>query len=115
MSIRERFIDETLQHEGQRMMRNQEVAIRSATKEQSGRLLRERRFSVSDGQLTFTHTAYERFLDLRKIHRGGTVVKRRRRKIHNRFVFGTYAAIARRLMYGFTEEVIADIRQRFKE
>lgn len=111
MSVRERFIEETLQQEGARLIKHQGAEIRSVTQEHHGRLLRDRHISVRDSILTFTHTDYERFLDLRRIHRGGHRIKRKARHIHNRFVFGAYAAIARRLMYGLTEEVASDIRR----
>jgi len=61
-----------------------------------------------DGKPTYTHTAYERFLDMRR--RGGQRKPLKRRRIHNRFVFGAYAGIAERLMYGLTEEVSTLIR-----
>lgn len=46
------------------------------------------------GKLTLHHVDYERFLDMRRIHGA----KRRSRKIHNRFIFGAYSSIAKRLM-----------------
>lgn len=42
-------------------------------------------------------------------------MKRKRVKIHNKFVWGTFAAISSRLMNGFTDEVAKDIRRRFVE
>ena len=54
--------------------------------------------------------AYERFLDMKRLQRGGKSVKSNR-KIHNRYVFGAFASIAERLMYEFTEDVIARIRE----
>ena len=44
-----------------------------------------------------------RFLDIRNR-------RKKRLRIHNRFFLGAYAAIARRLMYGFTEEVAVSFR-----
>ena len=61
-----------------------------------------------DGKLTYTHTAYERFLDMRR--RGG--LRKSSRRIHNRFVFGAYVGIAERLMYGLTEDVVNAIREK---
>lgn len=113
--IEDRFIDEALEAEGRRMLRNQGIAISSATQQHTGRLLNDRHVRVQNGIMNFTHADYERFLDLRKLRRNGHYIKRKPRHIHNRFVFGTYSAIARRLMYGLTEEVTADIRRRFQE
>ena len=109
MGARERFIQETLESEGRRMLANQGAAITSGYRRGTGRLESGRSISVAggaeaDGKLTFEHPVYERFLD----------IKNRRKKslrIHNRFIFGAYAAIARRLMFGFTEEVAAAFRQ----
>lgn len=67
--------------------------------------------SGASGTLTFVHVAYERFLDMKRLQRGGKSVKSNR-KIHNRYVFGAFASIAERLMYEFTEDVIARIRSR---
>ena len=60
--------------------------------------------------LNTMHVAYERFLDMKRLQRGGKSVKSNR-KIHNRYVFGAFASIAERLMYEFTEDVIAWIRE----
>ena len=108
MGARERFIQETLESEGRRMLAGQGAAIASGYRRGTGRLESGRSISVSggaeaDGKLTLEHPVYARFLDL----------KNRRKKslrIHNRFIFGAYAAIARRLMYGFTEDVAATFR-----
>lgn len=109
MGARERFVADTLESEGKRLLRNQGVAIAGGYRRGTGRLEEGRSISVTggtdaDGRLTLTHPIYERFLDI-KNHR------RKRMRIHNRFIFGAYAAIARRLMYGFTEEVTAAFRK----
>ncbi len=108
MGARERFIQETLESEGRRMLANQGAAIASGYRRGTGRLEDARSISVSggdgmDGKLTLQHPVYERFLDIRNR-------RKKRLRIHNRFIFGAYAAIARRLMYGFTEEVAAAFR-----
>ena len=111
MSAKDRFVQQTLREEGQRMMIYQGRAIAGATRRRSGSLLSRRHISVSggdgmDGRMTFTHMAYERFLDIKK----KKSAKRKHRRIHNRFVFGAYASISERLMYGFTEEVAESFR-----
>lgn len=110
MGARERFIQETLETEGKRLLRNQGAAISSGYRRGTGRLETGRSISVArgdamDGRLTLTHPIYERFLDIKNR-------RRKRLRIHNRFIFGAYAAIARRLMYGFTEEVAAMLRDK---
>lgn len=118
MSIKQRFVKEILEDEGRRLMRNQSVAISRKLKSRSGRLLSDRSISVSggevsDGTLTFRHTAYERFLDMKRLNYGSVGIRRNRR-IHNRFVFGHYNSIANRIAYGLTEDVAARIRETFK-
>ena len=116
MSVKARFIAQTLEKAGAEMMARQGSAIASSVQERSGRLLDTRSIEVStgdgaEGRLTFTHTVYERFLDMRQL--GG--VKHKRRRIHNRFVFGMYSSIAARLMHGFTQEVIDEIRSQWPD
>lgn len=121
MGVKERFIKETLESQGQRMLRAQgaamEEALRFHTRETYGR----RHIAVTEGgelsgTLTFTHTVQERFLDLRRLRHGSTESKRpKSRQIHNRFVMGTYNAIARELMYGFTEDVSARMRSEMEQ
>ena len=42
---------------------------------------------------------------MKRLHRGSKTY-RSNRKIHNRFVFGTYGHIAKRLMTEFSDEVV---------
>lgn len=112
MGVRQRFVQGVLRTEGRRMLERQERRISEVTVSRSGRLLGDRSISVTggdelDGQLSFIHPAYERFLDIKR--KGGSG-RRYNRRIHNRFVFGAYASIAERLMYGLTEEVAALFR-----
>lgn len=99
-------------------MRNQALALERKLRFHTNRLYTTRRTSVQggadmDGQLTFTHTSYERFLDMKRLRYGSKVV-RRNRKIHNRFVFGHYSSIASRLMYELTDNVVARIKEQIK-
>lgn len=118
MSVKERFVKEILEDEGRRLIRNQSLALERKLKVRSGRLMGTRRIGVEggdvyDGRMSFTHTVYERFLDMRRLHLGSQEV-RRNRKIHNRFVFGHYSSIAGRLMYDLTDDVVARIREQIK-
>lgn len=117
MGVKERFIKETLESEGQRMLRNQGLAMEEGLRFHTGETYGRRRITVTEGdemsgKLTFHHTVQERFLDLKRLRHGDTESKRpKSRRIHNRFVMGMYNAIARELIYGFTEEVAARIRE----
>ena len=95
MSIKDRFIENVLRDEGNRLLRNQGKALRKRLKFHTHRLYDTRRISVSESRLTFTHAVYER--------------------IHNRFVYGHYRSIAGRLLYEFTEETIQEIRESIKQ
>ena len=77
MDVRARFVSEILQDEGQRLLRNQGKAIEARVKKRSGRLESSRSVSVTGGNgasgtLTFVHVAYERFLDMKRLQRGGS-------------------------------------------
>lgn len=114
MSVRARFVGDVLNEAGKRLLTAQEKGVRRSVTLRSGRILSARDIVVSggeemDGKLTYTHTVYERFLDMKRL--GGRRKSSKRRRIHNRFVFGAYAGIAERLMYGLTEDVIAAIRE----
>lgn len=107
MGIRERFIAEVLESSGSELLSRQGAAISSATAPHSGRLLSGRSVRVTTseggGVLTLTHPVYERFLDVKAGHR-------KRRRIHNRFVFGTYSAVARKLLSGYSEQAAQMVR-----
>ena len=114
MSIKQRFVKRILEDEGRRLLRNQTLAIGQKLKTRSGRLLGTRSTAVSSastdgGQLTFVHTIYERFLDMKTLRYDSKEVKRNRR-IHNRFVFGHYNSIAKRLTAEYTEDTIEQIK-----
>lgn len=66
-----------------------------------------------DGKLTFAHTDYERFLDLRRL-RHGTKTSKSNKKINNRYVFGAYSSIASRLMYDLADDVSESIRKQME-
>lgn len=110
MSAIDRFIGDTLRERGDALIDRQGREISATLHRRSGNLLDSRRAAVHGNTLTLDHPIYERFLDMRSL--GGR--KQKRHRIHNRFVYGTYAGIAERLMYGFTEEVAAAARNSFK-
>ena len=69
---------------------------------------------LKDGTMTYQHTIEERFLDMRVLRYGSKLV-RRARKIHTRFAYGHYESIASRLMYGLTDDVVAEIKQQLTD
>lgn len=116
-AVRSRFIRNVLQDEGEKMLQRQGEQIAARTTRRSGRLESTRQIQVRgsdgslDGTLTFTHTAYERFLDMKRIAGRPTGS----RKIHNRFVMLTFGKIAWRLMHEFTDEMQRSLKQEFSE
>lgn len=104
MAAIERFIQDTLSKEGQRMLEKQTAEITMKIGRRSGNLLSGRNITVSDSMLTLVHPDYERFLDMKVL--GGK--KRKRTKIHNRFTYGAYERIADRLMNGY-KDYLAEI------
>lgn len=116
MSVRDRFVKDVLESAGAKLLSRQGSAIASSVNQQSGRLMSGRKVTITgggpdmSGKLTLEHPVYERFLDMKRPGKNGR--KKRGRRIHNRFVFGAYASIAKNLMYGFTDEVASEIRQK---
>lgn len=108
MGAKERFIQDVLHEEGQKMLGYQTEQIARVTTSRTGNLRTNRYVRTSSDQLTLMHPIYERYLDMRKRRSSGK--RKKSRKIHNRYVFGAYASIAERLMYGFTEEVAQQFR-----
>ncbi len=122
-AIRSTFVRNILKEEGDRFIKNQGIAIKSATKTRTGNLIKNRKALVtgngSDATLHIDIPAYNRFLDIRskfkKSRRGQS--KRssgRGLRIYNRFVMGHYYGIAERLQTEFTQETIDLIRSRWE-
>lgn len=119
--IKQRFVADVLSHQGKRLLRNQGNALYKKIHFHTGELQSRRFFSVSgsdgmDGQLSFSHLARERFLDMKREVKGREGGTRRRSgyRIHNRFMYGHYFAIARELMVGLTDSVRESIRNQIK-
>ncbi|MEG2063529.1 MAG: hypothetical protein RRY23_00160 [Alistipes sp.] len=112
--VEQRFVEEILTSEGARLLTNQEAAFSARLHFHSKNIVSRREAEVSagagySGKLALIHTAYERFLDLKAMKYGSTVV-RRNRKIHNRFVWGHFNSIAYRLANDLTQNVANRIR-----
>lgn len=112
--VEQRFVEEILTSEGARLLKNQEAAFAARLHFRSHNIVSRRKTGVTagaeySGKLAITHTAYERFLDLKAMKYGSKIV-RRNRKIHNRFVWGHFNSIAYRLANDFTASVSTRIR-----
>lgn len=111
-NFKDLFVKQVLQDEGKRYLKNQGIEMQKRLHFHTNRLFNDRTATVEgaddqmDGLLKLTHTAYERFLDMkRKVRNTKTNrIRTSRYRVHNRFVFGHYFSIANRLMNEFTEE-----------
>lgn len=115
--VQQYFIEQVLTQEGDRYLMNQETAMEALLKFHTHNIVdrREARTETNadlSGKLVISHTAYERFLDMKALQYGNRVV-RSNRKIHNRYVWGTYYSIAYRLLNDFTDKVAAGIKAKF--
>lgn len=108
MAAIDRFMTSVLQEEGNAMLAKQGRQISAVLKRRSGYLQSGRSVRISDGQLTFDHPVYERFLDMKTRLADGRT--RKGKRIHNRFTYGAFARIADRLMNEYTEEVAAKFK-----
>nr|WP_294897854.1 hypothetical protein [uncultured Pedobacter sp.] len=119
--IKQEFIKRILQDEGERLKKYQGLEIEKRLQFHTGGLFNNRTFTVTGagemgGLLSFTHTARERFLDIKRkmTNKSTNRTYTRSYRIHNRFVFGHYQSIATRLMYDFTDDVAEQIKSDFK-
>lgn len=109
MAAIDRFITQVLREEGQELLTRQTAAIESSNLAvRTGSLLDDRRISQTSDTLTLTHPVHERFLDIKKSRM--KTARKRNYRIHNRYVYGTYATIADRLMNGYVEEITETVR-----
>lgn len=110
--VEQKYIEEVLQEAAEHIYKDQSAAIQNSVSAKStGFLLRNRFMNISGTNIQHVHPIYERFLDMKRLHRGNTIIKRRPLHIHNRFMWGLYLRIQERLMYGLTDNVSMRIRQ----
>lgn len=108
MSVRDRFILDTLKRAGDELMTRQGEQIAATVTTRTGAMLSSRSVQVSGDRLRFTHAAHQRYLDITEPKKG------RKRRLHNRYTYHAFTSISERLMYGLTEEVAAQIREAAK-
>jgi hypothetical protein len=119
-NFKQQFVKQVLADEGKRYLKNQGIEMHKRLHFHTNRLFTDRSAKTEsandmDGSLVITHTAYERFLDIKRMTRSSKTnkLKQSRVRIHNRFVFGHYFSIANRLMTELTESaraaIIADL------
>lgn len=75
-----------------------------------------RSFATDGESLTYTQAALYRFVDMKKLRYPGSQNQYKRKKVydfHNRIIMGHYNGIMKELIYGASEEVIADLKKNF--
>ena len=119
--IKKKFVGKVLREEGERLIRNQGTILYKRLTFREGVLRDSRGVSVRDGdtmdgELKFKHVDYERLLDMKRKVKTKRGEKRTKKgyNIHNRFTYGTYHAIALRLMNDLTDEVREGIKNELK-
>lgn len=117
--VKKEFIRQMMESQSARWLKNQETLFISKRLQfHTGRLRDDRKIDIKqadhlDGQLSFTHPDYERFLEIpRKVKRkrGSGFRTKRGYNIHNRFIMGHYFSLARDLMFGLTNDVARVIK-----
>lgn len=114
--IKKEFVRQVLEDYGKDVTDTQLRAMNKYLQFKSGNIVRANSYKVqssdnSDGSVVFTHAIYQRFLDMKVIT---TKLGKRKRKrpypIHNRIIWGKLNRVYDRLMFGLTENTIAEIK-----
>lgn len=112
--IEGRFITKTLEDEGKGMLEDSERVMRE--RDFSSAKFFNHSISVNENEMEYTHTAAERFVDMKtrnigrstskskKVKRSGKTSKRSH-PVHNKPIWTHKRFIIRKLSFGFTEEV----------
>lgn len=77
-----------------------------------------RSYTTDGDSLTYTQAALYRFVDMKKLRYPGSNTQYKRKKVydfHNRIIMGHYNGIMKELIYGASEEVIADLKKNFPD
>lgn len=118
--IEGRFITKTLEDEGNGMLEDSEKVMRQ--RDFSSAKFFNHSISVKENELEYSHTAAERFVDMKtrrigrttskskKVRRSGKVSKKSH-PVHNKPIWTHKRFIIRKLSFGFTEEVKNTFRE----
>jgi len=106
--LEKRYVRQVLQEEGQNI-RQEQTKRMSGAGFRSSDLYSKRRINVSDNVLNFEHLAKHRFIDMKRRRTSEGIVKKKNYPIHNRILWGHANNIVRRVAFGFTEDVKAQM------
>jgi hypothetical protein len=106
-----RFIRETLQKESQEL--NQRIDQTITAGGYSSDFWKKKNFAVigSGNNLEYRHTKKHRFVDMRSRETKQGKIKKKSSNTHNRKIYGSLNNIIRELSFGFTDAVIAEMKQ----
>lgn len=107
------YIKDVLKDEGESLRKDHISKIKQYTNSRTGKLsagpsIQVKNSGKAGGELEVTHLKRQRFLDIEKFPSRG-----RRFPIHNKVIFGHTSDFIRALMYGYTEEIKLQLKQKY--
>lgn len=122
--IEGRFITKTLNDEGNAILKDSEQVMRR--RGFSSAKFYDHDISVNNNEMTYSHTAAERFVDMKTRNVGATTSARKKVKrsgkvskkshpVHNKPIWSHKRFIIRKLSFGFTEEVKNTFREQLSK
>lgn len=108
-ALEDRFIQQVLREEGNEIKMAQ-IKLMSSRGFTSPELMTKIDTAVNNTTLHHTHLMRHRFIDMKTRQTRQGKIKKKNHPIHNRVLFGHMNNIVRRLSFGFTDDVVAQIK-----
>ncbi len=108
-ALEDRFIQQVLREEGNKI-KIEQLKFMSSRGFTSTELLTKINTVVNNTTLQHTHLTRHRFIDMKTRNTRQGKIKKKNHPIHNRILFGHMNNVVRRLSFGFTEDVVAQIK-----
>jgi len=106
--LEKRYVRQVLQEEGQNIYKEQTKRM-GAAGFKSSRLYAKRRINVEENTLNYHHLAEHRFIDMKSRRTLKGTARKANHAIHNRILWGHANNIVRRVAFGFTQDVKAQM------
>lgn len=104
-----RFIRTVLKEEGDNILQEQTKRMNKG-KFRTRNFFTDRKINVTDSIMKMDHLAKHRFVDMRRRMTKGGIQRKKSYPIHNRVLYGHANNIVHRIGFGFTEEVVEQMR-----
>jgi hypothetical protein len=104
------FIRRELQDEGQEIQQEQ-TSLMQRRGFKTSNFFTGRSMAVTDAMLKFNHLKKHRFVDMRRRNSASGSKRKKSHPIHNRILFGHANNIVKRLSFGYTGAVIAELKE----